>query len=255
MTRIEIVGDSISHKNEPNWFTQDLVKFIPEVSDKRISVEAVQLPSESADAVVFCRTTEQGLKEAIQVCNDRSIPLIYLSTDVKFPDVELKTSVIVAPNSSIDAAIFQATVTEKVRLLISEGLEPGDILVTIDEYHQRFKKTTSGYAQDISRVLDSRLGVDCKIKSHRDWAEAQAKFKIPPEHELGYAVHDAAIQVGKHGNFIEKARYKLEVLGRKDYAAGVLATYCAATNPRLSDHFPPGVIRFTDLVKEGIVTS
>ncbi len=192
------------------------------VSDLDLVEDLTGQNPEGVSSVVYARKSAQSMSAAIDFCQRNGMPLINLSTGFS-PELppHLDFLCLECPNVSLAVLDFM----ERVHQACAEMDVPFHLDIT--EHHQRAKKDRSGTAQKMhDRASEFDLcqnpqGDYCQhIISVRDVSETRKNFDIPPEHEQGFAIHEATL-VAEGEEEILRSFDPLVILGRRTYAEGL----------------------------------
>lgn len=172
-------------------------------------LSAKQLSKDIVAALIHVGSGQQ-LAEAIDFCQQTSIPLIQASTGMKY---ELPSpcdfACIDAPNLAIPILRFIKSLSE-MRMTTKNGYR-----ITITESHQASKNSLPGTAVKMAEILG--ISRD-QIESIRD-PRIQMEFVGIPEEDLdGHAFH----QIFVRGHGVDLV-FKTQILGRDAYVYGILS--------------------------------
>jgi len=239
--QVEVIGNRATVAEPGQLASAIIMSEAPLPPDTEI--RAVDLP-ENATVVVYCRKTDGTLRQAIRYCNEKGVPLVFLSSKIEIPEDEDLSNF-----SRIDGPNAATTVVDYVLLLheVARVKYPGWI-ATITEFHQESKKDTSGTALSIAK----QRADPTRIISVRwdDMAINDYGYDIPEKIRNGYANNSTTFTNPETGEVSEP--YDIVIAGREPYVEGLMSILEGINNH--PEAFEKGQsYHLTDLVKSGIV--
>lgn len=211
-----LFGDRTDPTNGLGRLAQTLVDNVEGV----VPISGTDHIDQSATALVHTRRTAELLPALIEHCQRTGQPLLNLGTgfEVELPE-RLNFLYLECPNISLKVIDFM----ERVQQACEQVEEPFSLHII--EHHQATKKDRSGTAQamhdhaaTLPHCKNTKSYYRKNIVSVRGLAETRkAGFALPPEHEQGYAIHEAQILSANQSQKFEP----LEIYGRQTYAEGL----------------------------------
>lgn len=238
MPRIEVMGDR-AEVAEPG----QMAVAITALAESDVDIVAVRLPSE-ADLLVYTRRVDTTLGEADEFCRVNSVPLVVMSTgmDAVIP-ANPEYPLVVAPNTGLRVLRFLKRVEDQARQL--EGWN-----AQVVEHHQPSKKDTSGTAKKLVNMLG--LSPE-EIVSIRDFDQSRSAYpSLTEDNQQSYAAHRVTFTNPTDG---EQKISEIVVLGRPEYASGLVVVYRALQRPEVqsfvADH--GNRVHIVDLLEAGLL--
>jgi dihydrodipicolinate reductase len=183
----------------------------------------------SIQYIIIYASNADKFEDVFKFAQEFKIPLINGCTDISFGKSEFKDetdffdspnleyhfnpeSVIIdAPNWDLSIVGWMAAIKKYGKLIAYNAKD-----IVLEESHQSSKKSVPGTA----RVFANGLGLnESEIYSERDPANQKLHFNIPDKRLGGHAVHRVYIS---YQNSEKEIGFHTRVMGRKDYAIGVL---------------------------------
>jgi 4-hydroxy-tetrahydrodipicolinate reductase len=183
---------------------------------------AAEVPLKERVDVVIDFSVPEGTMAALQLCLQRSLPLVVATTGhstaqkAEIEEAAHDIALLLAPNMSLVVAVLY-----ELTRIAGEALRGKGFDVEIIERHHRFKKDSpSGTALQFARIVQKAMG-QTEVRHGREGLVGER-----PAHEIGVHAIRAGDNVGEHTILFSALGETLELVhkssSRDSYARGAL---------------------------------